>query len=211
MGHTTKKTRQERNRLQMNTSLLMLWGFWDEIYQRCTRLKYIEKGNNIFRIVPLRYRGESLVTSDGQSIHKGDLIVKIHIHNYYFATLCNGVKDELRVALLLRRHIMQSLPKLAAYLEGMNNREEIKGIVGTTMLHKGVQPLGFSISDVPMNALFRFKRWYLYLLIRLIHPDGKRRVQTRRQDIPLKRVYMSKEHLLNRYGSNSNEPTGELF
>ncbi|KNB72170.1 YkoP family protein [Brevibacillus reuszeri] len=195
----------------MNTSLLTLWGYWDEIYQRCTRLKYVEKGNNIFRIVPLRYRGESLVTSDGHFIHKGDLIVKIHIHNYYFATLCKGVTDELKVALLLRRHIMHSLPKLAAYLDEMNKREEIKGIVGTTMLHKGVQPLGFSISDVPMSALFRFKRWYLRLLLRLIHPDGKRRVQTWSQEMPLKRVYMSKELLLNRYGRGRKETSGERF
>ncbi|MGZ0050273.1 YkoP family protein [Brevibacillus gelatini] len=44
----------------MNTSLLMLWRYWDEIYQRCTRLTYIEKGKNIFRVVPLRYRGGAI-------------------------------------------------------------------------------------------------------------------------------------------------------
>lgn len=196
--------------MQMNSSLLMLWGLWDDVYQRCTRLRYIEKGANIFRVVPLRYRGETLVTSDNQKIYNGDLIVKIHIHNYYFATLCKGVKDDLRLALLLRRHIMLSLPKLAAYLETMAERESIKGIVGTTMLHKGVQPLGFSISDVPMNWFFRYKRWYLRLLLRIIHPDGKRRVQTWNHEMPLKRVYMSKEALLERYGTNQS-PTGDLL
>jgi hypothetical protein len=193
----------------MNTILLMLWGFWDAIYQRCTRLQYIEKGNNIFRIVPLRYRGETLVTSDNQTIHKGDLIVRIHIHNYYFATLCKGVKDDLRVALLLRRHIMSSLPKLAEYLESMDRQEEVKGIVGTTMLHKGVQPLGFSISDVPMNWFFRCKRWYLRWLLRLVHPDGKRRLQTWNYEMPLKRVYMSKDNLLTRYGRGLETTSGE--
>ncbi|MDF2679555.1 MAG: hypothetical protein K0R47_745 [Brevibacillus sp.] len=196
--------------MQMNSSLLMLWGLWDDVYQRCTRLRYIEKGANIFRVVLLRYRGETLVTSDNQKICNGDLIVKIHIHNYYFATLCKGVKDELRLVLLLRRHIMLSLPKLATYLETMEEREKIKGIVGTTMLHKGVQPLGFSISDVPMNWFFRYKRWYLRLLLRFVHPDGKRRVQTWDHEMPLKRVYMSKEALLERYGTNPS-PTGELL
>ncbi|MFD2369318.1 hypothetical protein ACFSO0_04895 [Brevibacillus sp. GCM10020057] len=192
----------------MNSSLLMLWGVWDNIYQRCTRLRYIEKGANIFRVVPLRYRGETLVTTDHKRIHNGDLILKIHIHNYYFATLCKGVKDDLKLALLLRRHIMQSLPKLAHYLETLENKEDIKGIVGTTMLHKGVQPLGFSISDVPMNWFFRYKRWYLRLLLRIIHPDGKRRVQAWNHEMPLKRVYMSKETLLARYGSG-NQTTGD--
>lgn len=193
----------------MNTTLLKLWGFWDYLYQRCTRLKYIEKGNNIFRIVVLRYRGEPLFTSDDQVIQSGDLILKIHIHNYYFASLCKGVKDELRLALLLRRHIMLSLPQLAAYLATMEKRERIKGIVGTTMLHKGVQPLGFSISDVPMNWFFRYKRWYLRLMLRMIHPDGKRRVQTWDHDMPLKRVYMSKDQLLSRYGQGQQAPVGD--
>ncbi|RNB52627.1 hypothetical protein AAFJ72_15235 [Brevibacillus gelatini] len=195
----------------MNTSLLMLWRYWDEIYQRCTRLTYIEKGKNIFRVVPLRYRGEPLRTSDEQIIQDGDFILKIHIHNYYFASLCRGVQDELRVALLLRRHILQSLPKLAAFLEAMEEREKIKGIVGTTMLHKGVVPLGFSISDVPMNWFFRYKRWYLRLMLRLVHPDGKRRLQTWKQDMPLKRVYMSKEMLLARYGQNRQQTTGDTL
>lgn len=193
----------------MNTGLLMLWGYWDSIYQRCTRLRYVEKGNNIFRIVLLRYRGEPLITSDQRIINPGDLILKLHIHNYYYATLCKGIKNDLRLALLLRRHIMLSLPKLAAYLERLERREEIKGIVGTTMLHKGVEPLGFSISDVPMTWFFRYKRWYLRLMLRIIHPEGKRRVQSWKQEMPLKRVYMSKDQLLGRYGSTIQSPTGE--
>ncbi|TRY24300.1 hypothetical protein FOI68_17975 [Brevibacillus sp. LEMMJ03] len=193
----------------MNTGILMLWGVWDTIYQRCTRLRYIDKGNNIFRIVLLRYRGEPLVTTDQRVICHGDLILKLHIHNYYFATLCKGVKDDLRVALLLRHHIMRSLPQLAAYLDGHEERDRIKGVVGTTMLHKGVKPLGFSISDVPMTWFFRYKRWYLRLMVRLIHPDGKRRIERWDHEMPLKRVYMSKEELLRRYLPRQPEPAGD--
>jgi len=193
----------------MNTSLLVLWGYWDWIYQHCTRLRYVDKGNNIFRIVLLRYRGEPLYTSDQRTIQKGDLILKIHIHNYYFANLCKGIKDDLRVALLLRRHIMLSLPKLAAYVEQLENKEQIKGIVGTTMLHKGVEPLGFSISDVPMNWFYRYKRWYLRLMMRIIHPEGKRRIKSPDMQMPLKRVYMSRETLLERYGSGAKQTQQE--
>lgn len=193
----------------MNSGILMLWGVWDTIYQRCTRLRYIDKGNNIFRIVLLRYRGEPLVTSDQRVICHGDLILKLHIHNYYFATQCKGVKDDLRVALLLRHHIMRSLPQLAAYLDGHEERDRIKGVVGTTMLHKGVKPLGFSISDVPMTWFFRYKRWYLRLMVRLIHPDGKRRIERWDREMPLKRVYMSKEELLRRYLPRQPEPAGD--
>ncbi|GED55489.1 hypothetical protein BBO01nite_47300 [Brevibacillus borstelensis] len=195
--------------MEMNTGILILWGIWDELYQRCTRLRYIEKGNNIFRIVRMRYRGEPLVTSDNRVISKGDLILKLHIHNYYFATLSKGVKDDLRVALLLRQQIMRSLPQLASYLNNMEERDEIKGIVGTTTLSKGVTPLGFSVSNVPMSWFFRYKRWYLKLMIRFIHPDGKKRMKTWDQDVPLKRVYMSKEELLRRYLMQQPERAGD--
>ncbi|QQE76519.1 hypothetical protein KDJ56_06590 [Brevibacillus composti] len=193
----------------MNTDLLILWGIWDNIYQRCTRLRYIEKGNNIFRIVRMRYRGEPLFTSDNRVIDKGDLILKLHIHNYYFATLCRGLRDDLRVALLLRQQILHSLPQLAAYLNRMEERDKIKGIVGTTMLNKGVEPLGFSISDVPMGLFFRYKRWYLKLMLRMIHPDGKGRMKTLNHEMPLKRVYMSKEELLRRYLPAQPESAGD--
>ncbi len=183
----------------MNTGILVLWGMWDALYQRCTRLRYIEKGKNIFRIVLLNYRGENLLTSDGREIKRGDMIVKLHLHNYMFASLCRGVKDETRLVLLLRRHIIKSLPELALYLHSLPECDQITGIVGTTMLHKGVEPLGFSCTDVPMNLFFRYKRWYLRLMIRIIHPQGRKRVQRWDQQMPLKRVYMSKEELFRRY------------
>jgi hypothetical protein len=183
----------------MNAGILLLWGVWDALYQRCTRLRYVQKGKNIFRIVLLRYRGETLVTSDQQKICSGDLILKLHIHNYFFANMCRGVKDETRLVLLLRRHIVQSLPELARYLQSMPEAKEVKGIVGTTMLHKGAEPLGFTVSDVPMNVFFRYKRWYLRLMLRLIHPEGKERLQKWDHSMPLKRVYMSTEELYRRY------------
>jgi hypothetical protein len=193
----------------MNTGILLLWGVWDALYQRCTRLRYVDKGKNIFRIVLLRYRGEPLITSDNQQICPGDLILKLHIHNYYFANICRGVRDEMRIVLLLRRQVVQSLPQLACYLRSLPEADQIKGIVGTTMLHKGVEPLGFSISDVPMNWFFRYKRWYLRLMLRIIHPDGRERLQRWDQYMPLKRVYMSKDELFRRY--LPVEQTGETF
>lgn len=183
----------------MNAGILSLWGIWDTIYQSCTRLTYIEKGRNIFRVVFLRYRGESLQTDSNYTIKQGDFILKIHIHNYMFANLCKGVKNDTRMILLLRRQILNSLPQLANYLASHPRVDEIKGIVGTTMLHKGIEPIGFSISDVPMNRFFRYKRWYLRLMLRIIHPDGMKRLETFDRNLPLKRVYMSKEELFKRY------------
>ncbi|UFJ41617.1 hypothetical protein LOK74_03635 [Brevibacillus humidisoli] len=158
----------------------------------------MDKGKNIFRIVLLRYRGEVLTTSDGRQIHPGDLIIKLHIHNYHLATMFQGIKNDTRMVLLLRRHVLESLPQLAAYVASLPQSEQIKGIVGTTMLYKGAEQLGFTVSEVPLTIFFRYKRWYLKLMIRLIHPDGHKRLH-HHQNLALTRVYMSKEELLKRY------------
>lgn len=183
----------------MKSGTLLIWGMWDTLYQRCTRLRYVEKGQNIFRIALLRYRGETLTTSDNRQIREGDLILRLHIHNYRFACACNGIEDDIKLVLLLRRMITSSLPQLAAYLAAMPQSQEIKGVVGTTMLNKGVEQLGFSISDVPMNWFFRYKRWYLKYLVVIIHRNGWDRLRKYDQQATLKRVYMSKEELLHRY------------
>lgn len=182
----------------MNASILSLWAVWDAVYQRCTRLQYISKGENIFRIVLLRYRGEPLLTRDNCCIKNGDLIVKLHIHNYYLATLFKGINNDTKMALLLRKQIIDSLPQLASYLASLPQVSELKGIVGTTMLAKGGEQLGFTTSTIPDSWFFRYKRWYLKLMIQLIHPDGNKRFQ-RKQELPIKRVYMSKEELFRRY------------
>ncbi len=188
----------------MNSAALLLWGIWDSLYQRCTRLQYVDKGSNIFRIVLLRYRGEVLTTADNRHICPGDLILRLHIHNYRFAQLCKGVKDETRVVLLLRREILSSLPQLAQYVASLPQADQVKGIVGTTMLYKGVTRIGYSVSDVPMNWFFRYKKWYLRYLLLLVHPQGLKRFRQADVSQPLKRVYMSKEELFNRYLSSTS-------
>ncbi|MGE5703137.1 MAG: YkoP family protein [Clostridia bacterium] len=183
----------------MKSGKLLLWGLWDTVYQRCTRLKYVDKGRNIFRIVKVPYRGETLVTSDNQQICSGDLILRLHIHNYLFACECNGIADETRVVLRLRRLIVSSLPQLALYLATLPQSQQIKGVVGTTMLNKGVEQIGFTVSDVPMTWFFRYKRWYLKYLLLAIHPNGRERIKNYNKRTTLKRVYMSKEELFRRY------------
>lgn len=183
---------------RMNSGILSLWGIWDTVYQCCTRLQYVDKENNIFRIVLLRYRGEVLATADGQKICPGDLIIKLHIHNYRLAKMFHGLRNETKMALLLRKRILESLPQLACFVADLPQAEQIKGIVGTTMLSKGAEKLGFSVSPVPLTPFFRYKSWYLKLMIRLIHPDGHKRL-SRNHDLVLNRVYMSKAELFRRY------------
>ncbi|MBO8170412.1 MAG: hypothetical protein H0Z33_00795 [Bacillaceae bacterium] len=183
----------------MNNALIWAWEIWDQIYERCTRLEYIDRHNNIFRIVLLTYRGNPLTTGDGKIINHGDPIIKLHIHNCRLARKFSGVTSDVKLGLLLRKEILHSLPALACYVKQNPACQHVKGIVGTTMLYRGARGLGFSVADVPDTTFYRYKNWYLKLMMSLMHPEGRNRIKKNTQHLKLKRVYMSTDELLDRY------------
>lgn len=193
----------------MNAVLLEAWRVWDFIYQHFTRLEYVDKKNgNIFRIVFCKYKGPQLVTRDGVEINYGDYIVKLHIHNLKLTKMLKGITDETRLGLNTLKIVKSSLPELALYIERNPKREDVKAIIGTTFLHRGVNKLGFDVACVPASIKFKIKNEYLKLLLSLIHPNGLNRLKTKPNELYLKRVYMSKESLFNYY-AQTQEPEGK--
>ncbi|QOS99144.1 hypothetical protein JNUCC42_22730 [Brevibacterium sp. JNUCC-42] len=182
----------------MNVAMLTLWGIWDKIYHCCSRLNYIQKEQNIFRYAIRTYRGETLQTDNGIVIQKGDVVIRLHIHNYLLAKRSMGIHSDVQIGLTLVREVRKSLPQLAKMLISHPKEREIKGIVGTTMLFKVSGQLGFSMSPVPDVWYFKFKRWYLTLLKIVMHPKGRKAPTS---IDPLTRVFMSKEELLKRFYS----------
>ncbi len=188
--------KSEKEASSLNVAMLTLWGIWDKIYHCCRRLHYIQREQNIFRYTILPYRGEKLETKNGYVIQKGDLVIRLHIHNYLLAKRSKGIHSDVQIGLALVREVKRSLPQLANVVKSHPKEREIKGIVGTTLLFKGSGQLGFSISPVPDIWYFRFKRWYLTLLKIVMHPSG-RKAPTSME--PLTRVYMAKKELLDRF------------
>lgn len=184
----------------VNAGLLELWRIWDFIYQHITRLEYVDKENeNIFRVVFCKYRGPKLVTRDGVEINHGDKIVKLHIHNWRLTKSLKGIKNEARLGIKTLKIVRGSLPELAIYIDNHPDGKDVKAIVGTTFLHRGVDKLGFDVKKVPDSLKFKIKNRYLKFMLLLIHPNGMKRLKVRTEELTLKRVYISKQYLLNRY------------
>lgn len=187
----------------MNTALLQVWGVWDILYQHLTRLEYVDKKNgNIFRVVFCKYHGPKLITRDGQEILNGDFIVKLHIHNVKLTNSLRGINSEARLGLMTLKIVKESLPMLAQYVDGHPKGKNVTAIIGTTFLHRGVNKLGFDVEFVPDSLKFRIKNFYLRALLVLIHPNGMDRLRRKKNELTLKRVYMSIDELQKRYGNN---------
>jgi len=154
---------------------ISLWTAIDPIYYSCTRLKYVhsdDEQRNIFRVRLMKYKGQPLQFTDGTELTRGDLLVKIHLHNVMLLKELSDKKSEIKKARAVYRLIEQSLPGLAQFISTHQKHEQIKGIMGITMLNRGAGSLGFVSANI-QNKLFKWYKWGMLLPIHFLfstHP-----------------------------------------
>ncbi len=183
----------------MNAATLKIWEYIDDIYYNATRLQYVDKYNNIFRIAYLPFHGKKLITSDGYCLKKGDYFAKIHIHNVFLADKLKGVNNETKLALIILKEIRNSLPGLVQYLNVHPDLRNVKVLAGSTMLHRGAKQLGFDVTEMEYYKQV-IKSNYLKIMLWLMHPDGRQRLKFNKEKLIAKYVYISKKKLFDLYG-----------
>jgi hypothetical protein len=146
--------------MNMKSCMLLMWGLLDPVYYSFSRLKKVGNaaGGNILRVKLLRYRGAEMLLADGTCIHKGDLLVKIHLHNVRLLKKMLTMSGEVKRGKYVYRRVEASLPELGAYIRNHRKFEEIKAIIGVTMLNKGTDSLGFETHPIP-GAFYRIFKW----------------------------------------------------
>lgn len=138
---------------EMKTCFLSIWRVVDPIYFFFSRLTLIDKDRkSVFRVRLTKYKGHHVVLSDGTHIRKNDVLVKIHLHNIKLVRELYSIESAVRKGLIIYQKVYQSMPILVDYINNHKKSEKIKGIVGITMLDKGVERLGFDV--VTRSTLF---------------------------------------------------------
>lgn len=179
--------------------LMLIWTLLDPIYYCFTRLKYLEdeeRNRHIFRIRLTKYKGREITLEDGTCIKKNDVLLKIHLHNVRLLKELRNTKSELRKARMIYKHVEESMPILADYLKKHPNFDEVKGIVGITLLTKGVQRLGFETFSISNRWYERFKMLVAIPIYFLSVSNLS--LDTMKNQRP-KYLFMSKNNLINRY------------
>lgn len=142
----------------MRSIFLTCWNMIDPLYFQLTRLEYIDYDSGTFRVRLTKYKGKEVMLSDGTLIKKNDLLIKIHLHNIKILSELQSVPSPIKRGRIIFKKIYLSMPSLAEYIHNHNYSNEIKGVIGVTMLHKGAEKLGFEIVQ-PSNNVYRlFKR-----------------------------------------------------
>lgn len=183
----------------VKTIAISIWNIIDPIYYACSRLKCIgQQGpKSTFRVRLTLYKGRNVLLSDGTQISKGDLLLKLHLHNVILIEAMNSIQNEIAKGKFLYRMVLKSLPDLAEYVKSHPKQQEIKGIIGITMLNRGCRSLGFE--SIPIaSKLYKVFKCVSMLPIYFIFSSCP--FKYLKKQIPMY-LFMSKQVLYKKYGN----------
>lgn len=161
----------------MRRLICYIWSMLDPLYLFCTKLECLPHSDGrptVFRVRLTRYKGRTITLSDGTEICKNDLLIKIHLHNVRLLQEMLGLDEPVKKAFLLYRRVQESLPDLASYVTRHQQAEQIKGVLGITMLNTGYRRLGFESVPFTSRLYVWFKRVGQFPLHMLFRPESIR-------------------------------------
>lgn len=184
--------------MKARSYVLSIWDIIDPIYYSFTRLTYVntDRKRNIFRVRLMRYRGADVTLADGTCLQRGDFLLKIHLHNVVLLKEISPMLNNIKKGRYIYRLVENSLPGIASYIQNHPKSEQIKGIIGITILNKGCHSLGFETYSIS-SLCYRVFKWFTIMPIYLLSVSQP--IKTFKKQSP-KYLLMSKETLLARYG-----------
>ncbi|WP_042228759.1 YkoP family protein [Paenibacillus popilliae] len=179
---------------------LSVWNVIDPVYYACTRLKCINhKDSSAFRVRLTTYRGGSIRLSDGTVIKRGDILLKIHLHNVILLRSMISIKSEITKGKFLYRLIEKSLPDLAEYVRNHPKYDDIKGIIGITMLNRGGGGLGFETVQI-RSMMYKWIKFVSMMPLYFFSANNP--LKNLKKQTPAY-LFMSKNVIMNKYGTKS--------
>lgn len=179
----------------MDKVFLFIWRLLDPFYFLFTRLDYIKYGENVFRVRLTSYKGYSITLSDGTTINKNDLLLKIHFHNVKLLSELNKIQDDFQKAKRFYHTVKKSLPDLATYIQNHPQGPDIKALIGITSLNIGSNRLGFETYSIK-NRYYKKIKWIAFLPINIL--SGLFMNNKKKNYEPVY-IFMGKETLFNKH------------
>jgi|GEM_PF-779852 len=150
-------------------------------------------------LVPKVHKGKDITIKDGTIIRKGDAYFEIHIINTNLSTLDTSYGS-------LFKMLYDELALVGDYMKLAEN-QEVKGVLGVTLLHRLARRAGFTIMDIQpkwKREMVSLGENFLRYALRKEKPkkDGKKRV-AKECWISRDQVMVMRESF--QEGENSNE------
>ncbi len=173
-------------------SAYVIWEKWEYLYANYFQIKRID-ATSLFRIAKKRYQGPKLYDEDRTLLaQKGDIVADIHIDS---VRLKSKERDPQRIGLKALSQVRKSLPMLANYIAKSPEYQNVKVLVGLTLLNRGAKGLGFEVLEMPSSWAIRRMGITQKVIMSVYQPFGKSRNNKRLGNKP-KLVWISKQKLL---------------
>lgn len=182
--------------------LVRLWLLWEQCFHVLFRLQSAaqEKSGSFLHYRLIDYHGDPMVLPEGETVRKGDRVVELHMNNALLYEFGRRARSPVQLAIQLIRAMEQTMPQLAASLLSHKDIRSIKAVIGTTMVHRGVEQFGFQVEELPKGWFAFSSKLYLRLLLSVIHPQGADRLAERKEMLVPKRIVISMNEIVRRYG-----------
>lgn len=147
------------------------------------------------------HAGPPVRLSDGTLVRPGDPVAEVHVDNERVSRLHAELEDPRRVGLRFARLLTDALGALAAYFQE-NPQLPAVAVFGNTLYWQGAEHLGWDIRDLPPGLSRWFLNSWLRFLVWYYHPLGLRRTAGRPRLSEVRQIWMSRQRLLELYGSS---------
>ena len=159
-----------------------VWMQWERGFGLLSQLRsaYVAKFG-ICTVMVRKYHGAHLVCEGGVCIRQGDWIGELHLDNAMVLELLQARGSD-RAAMRVARMACESMRQISCAMEIHPQLMQVKALIGITLLHRGItHGLGFEQHEL-RSRVFRFlTAAYLRLLLSVMHPDGVKRIERRKE------------------------------
>ncbi|WP_054939623.1 polysaccharide deacetylase family protein [Paenibacillus ihuae] len=173
-----------------------LWLVWEQCFQFMFRIKTIAPADPFLHYRLRKYQGDPVQMDNGERLVKGDKIIELHIDNRQLFELGVHSRSSAQLAIRMIRRMEKDLPVLAERIAEDVDLAEAKALYGVSMLNRGPEKFGFMVLDLPDGWFARSTKFYLSILLSVIHPAGGARLKVRSEVLVPKMMLMPVSQLL---------------
>ncbi|MBY3618939.1 polysaccharide deacetylase [Acinetobacter sp. CUI P1] len=183
-----------------------LWMMWENLFAVVTKFRSQSVWKyGICKLVVLKYHGESIVCQDGHRILPGDWVGELHLDNRQVVQLTRTLGAD-RAGIRTARMLREAMKEISRELDYNPELSKVQALTGITLLHRGIIH-GIGFEQHPIKSKWQ-RRWfgiYLRFLLRMLHPEGRQRLEDSTEKLSPKMLVLSKQSLKARFAPRRKE------
>ncbi len=174
------------------------WQFYEWFYERLFSIERVgPHGESFLRVGRTHYRGPELKLAGGVVLRTGQIVGEIHLDNEAVAAFRSKFSTSVEFYGEFFLRFRQSMRFLAEKAERDPRFQQVAAFRGTTLLHRGLERLGFETFPLERKLNERWQARVQYFFLRH-YSEEEWRKKRERGELP-RRIWISHPRLMELY------------